>query len=419
MQMLRVRDKSWDFRGETAKIGIHGIHTYPAMMLPQIARRLIEKFGKDKKTILDPFCGSGTVLVEGILNNRNVFGYDINPLAVLISKVKITPLDVDNLLSEAEKLESELTNALFNPKILEDVKTPRFFNIDYWFKPNVIRELAYIKSLIDEIEDENYKNFFLVAFSEAVRKSSNTRDSEYKLFRIPKHKLKSWNPNAIAIFLEILDRNLKLAVEYYSSKPIERLKDGKINADIYLSDVRNRIDVEADMVVTSPPYGDSRTTVAYGQFSRLSLQWLDFDYDTIKSIDKISLGGVRAKRILSDVNSQTLYEILDQIRKKDEKRALDVYSFFKDFQKASEKIVDALTDKSIIALVVGNRTVCKISIPTDIIMSEIFQSLGYRHVETIIREIPSKRLPRKSSPSNVRGDKVETMNKEFIVILGD
>ncbi len=76
-----------------------------------------------------------------------------------------------------------------------------------------------------------------------------------------------------------------------------------------------------------------------------------------------------------------------------------------------------LSDDSIIALVVGNRTVCKVNIPTDVIMSEIFQSFGYVHLETIVREIPSKRLPRKSSPSNVRGDKVETMNKEFIVIL--
>ena len=182
-----------------------------------------------------------------------------------------------------------------------------------------------------------------------------------------------------------------------------------------MDDVRKGIDVYADMVLTSPPYGDSRTTVAYGQFSRLSLQWLGFDYEKIKNIDKISLGGVRARRILSDVESQTLYEILDQIR--DEKRALDVYTFFKDFQTASRNIVEALSDNSIIALVVGNRTVCKVNIPTDLIMSEIFQSLGYRHVETIVREIPSKRLPKKSSPSNVKGDKVETMDKEYIVVL--
>jgi len=157
--------------------------------------------------------------------------------------------------------------------------------------------------------------------------------------------------------------------------------------------------------------------VAYGQFSRLSLQWLGFKDEDVKKIDKVSLGGIRAKRILNDVNSQTLYEILNLIEERDDKRAVDVYTFFKDFQKASEKVVDALADDSVIALVVGNRTVCKVNIPTDTIMSEIFQSLGCEHVKTIVREIPTKRLPKKSSPSNVKGDKVETMNREYIVIL--
>ncbi len=412
--MLRIRDKSWDFRGETAKIGIHGIHTYPAMMLPQIAKKLIEKYGRDKKTILDPFCGSGTVLVEGILSGRNAFGYDINPLAILISKVKITPLNVRTLLLETESIEEKLSIAQFNPRIFESVEVPKFFNIDYWFKPSVIKQLSFIKSVIEEVEDDDIRDFFFVAFSETVRKVSNTRDSEYKLFRIPESKLKSWNPNAIGIFLEILNRNVRLAVEYYPT--ITKLLD-RISVDVFLDDVRNGIDVSADMVLTSPPYGDSRTTVAYGQFSRLSLQWLGFDYEKIRNIDRISLGGIRAKRILSDVKSPTLYEVLDEIKKRDENRALDVYTFFRDFQIASDNIVDALSDDSIIVLVVGNRTVCKVNIPTDIIMSEIFQSLGYRHLETVVREIPSKRLPKKSSPSNVRGDKVETMNREFIVIL--
>ena len=415
--MLRVRDETWDFRGETAKIGIHGIHTYPAMMLPQIAKRIIEEYGSDKSTVFDPFCGSGTVLVEGVLNYMNAYGVDINPLAVLISEVKITPINVDLLLEECEKIEHRLRNVLFGQEKIDAVETPKFFNIEYWFKPSVIKQLAYIKCIIDEIEEESIKKFFLIAFSETVRKSSNTRDSEYKLFRIPEHKLKDWNPNAISIFLQILNRNIELSIDYYRSRQMKMIEEGKIQAEVVLHDVRKGVDFEADMVVTSPPYGDSRTTVAYGQFSRLSLQWLGFDYSTIKNIDSISLGGVRAKRILSDVKSQTLYDVLDLISEKNEKRALDVYSFFKDFQIAFRNITDTLTDNSVIALVVGNRTVCKITIPTDIIMAEIIENLGYKHVKTIVRAIPSKRLPKKSSPSNVKGDVVETMNKEYIVVL--
>ncbi len=206
----RVRDPSWDFIGETSKISIHGIHTYPAMMLPQIARRLIEEYGKESKVNLDPFCGSGTVLVESLLHNISSYGVDINPLAILLSKVKTTPLDPIRLRKAFEQVSEKIWQAKFYPKILREIETPNFFNIEYWFKPKVIRELSYIKRVIEDISDEEIRNFFYIAFSETVRKASNTRSSEYKLFRIPEKKLKTWNPDALAIFLETLERNIRM-----------------------------------------------------------------------------------------------------------------------------------------------------------------------------------------------------------------
>ena len=64
----KFKDTSWDFRNEFTKYSNHGFHTYPAMMIPQIARRLIEMYGKDKKVLLDPFVGSGTALLEAKLH---------------------------------------------------------------------------------------------------------------------------------------------------------------------------------------------------------------------------------------------------------------------------------------------------------------------------------------------------------------
>ena len=141
------------------------------------------------------------------------------------------------------------------------------------------------------------------------------------------------------------------------------------------------------------------------------------DYDLIKKIDKMSLGGIRPRRIRNDVPSSTLYDTLEKISERDEKRALDVYSFFLDFNKTIDEIDRVTKDGAIVCMVVGNRTVKKINIPTDVILSELFGERGFTHIKTIIRQIPSKRLPRKSSPSNVRGDTVSTMNFEYVVIL--
>src|SRR3989344_7506270 len=86
-------DTSWDFRNEFTKFSTHGYHTYPAMMIPQIARRLIRAYGENAKVILDPFMGSGTALLEASLHPQfeKAYGIDINPLALLIAKVKTTP----------------------------------------------------------------------------------------------------------------------------------------------------------------------------------------------------------------------------------------------------------------------------------------------------------------------------------------
>ena len=78
----------------------HGLHPYPAGMIPQIARRLIEKYSNRDDVVLDPFCGSGGVLVEATLLDRKSFGIDINPLACLLARVKTTPIDPKRLIEE-------------------------------------------------------------------------------------------------------------------------------------------------------------------------------------------------------------------------------------------------------------------------------------------------------------------------------
>ena len=94
----------WDFREDDTKEFTHGIHNYPAMMVCPISRNIIKlvKEIQPVKALFDPFAGSGTVLVEGMLSGiEQVAGNDINPLALLLSKVKTTPLDNDRLFSEA------------------------------------------------------------------------------------------------------------------------------------------------------------------------------------------------------------------------------------------------------------------------------------------------------------------------------
>ena len=183
------------------------------------------------------------------------------------------------------------------------------------------------------------------------------------------------------------------------------------------------LNTKMDLMITSPPYGDSRTTVAYGQFSRLSLQWLDLEeYDYVSSkiekerLDKYLLGGMNGVKE-NDLPSDSLRKALEKIARVDEKRALDVLSFYVDLDKCIASITKHMKVNSYQFWVVGNRTVKKVKIPTNAIISELGAKYDLITVATIPRSISSKRMPKKNSPTNIRGKKATTMNTENIVVL--
>ncbi|MFC1512617.1 transcriptional repressor LexA, partial [bacterium] len=85
-------DFSWDYKGEKTKSYTHGLHMYPAMFIPQVAKRLLQTYSKEGDTICDIFCGSGTTLIESLLLGRNSYGIDLNPFAIFLAKAKTTKL---------------------------------------------------------------------------------------------------------------------------------------------------------------------------------------------------------------------------------------------------------------------------------------------------------------------------------------
>src|SRR5438445_2136336 len=97
-------EKDWTFLQYSTQEFTHGFHLYPARMHPEIAKRLIVKYASEpKKVVFDPFMGSGGVLVEALLNGNNSVGIDVNPFAVLLSKVKTTTIIPARLQKTYEK----------------------------------------------------------------------------------------------------------------------------------------------------------------------------------------------------------------------------------------------------------------------------------------------------------------------------
>ena len=421
-RMIKYRDESWDYRYEDTKQLTHCFHKYPAMMIPQVASRLIDEYLKlnpSCRVVLDPFCGTGTALLEAKRRSLESWGIDINPLARLISKTKVTILDSDLLQATHENIERKLIKIFSDPKeFAKRVSIPEFFNISYWFKQNIIECLSVMKSEIIKIKNKDILDFYKVVFSETVRGCSNVRSGEFKLFRIPQEKLTNYNPNVLAIFLQKFNQNLRGYFNYL--KDLNEKGYAGVPVHILDEDTRHKTSIPdkiIDLVVTSPPYGDSKTTVAYGQFSRLSLQWLDFDDYICRCIDKRSLGGNSPKDDSALRLSKTLKETWTKVKKRDSKRASDLLSFYNDMCLCMKELDRTLKEKSRICFVVGNRTIKNVTIPTDEILVEIFERFGFELNEIIVRDIPNKTMPLKNSPTNIPGKAEKTMWNESIVIV--
>ena len=407
-------DTSWDFKNEDTKVYTHCFHVYPAMMIPQVAGRLIDKYGVKSKLLFDPYCGTGTSLVEANLRSIIAVGTDLNPLARLIAKVKTTLLNIKTLDLYLKDFNDFVFAYRFGIKSKLAADVPDFPNIDFWFSSAVQLKLAIIKKYIENLDELSMQNFFKVAFSETVRECSWTRNSEFKLLKMPPKQIARFNPEVLGIMESKLSRNRNGLVSYLQAK-----KDRAAVAKIYSFNTVERIPEKilpkdsVDLVVTSPPYGDSRTTVAYGQFSRLANQW--FNFENASNVDKELMGGKSAQHghhFAVDI----LDETIERIGNKDEKRSKDVIAFFNDYERSIKNISKIIRRQGHVCYVVGNRRVKDVTIPTDEITKKLFEKYGFRHRETIVRNIPNKRMPLENSPSNIIGEKSPTMKNEYIVI---
>ncbi len=407
----RIYDEKWNFKDGSMKALVHGLHPYPAMMMPLICREMLNTYGKGSDTVfLDPYVGSGTTLVEAqYYNAKKAYGIDLNPLAILIAKTKTEEINLNTV-----KKYSNLFDEFLSKLDEKDIIAPEFSIRDSWFNKNTINDLAKITAFVNSIAEENVNDFFKLALSEVIRSSSETRNGEFKLYRMSKKSLEKFNPEPIKLYKEIILRNLNIleSINYSRNTKIKLFNESVINLADH-KELKNTIDI----VVTSPPYGDSHTTVAYGQFSRLANEWLK--YDSPGSLDKRLLGGKKV-----DIRAFGIPELDEAIQKISEadknfnrSRCWEVVSFYNDYEESIKAVDSAVKSGGYVIYVVGNRRVRNVELPLDVITYKMFEKLGYEHIVTHVRDILNKRMPSKASPLNESGEQIPTMTNEYVVVM--
>lgn len=255
--------ETWTALGTNQQLAYatHGIFRYFGKFPPPIATYMISQYTKEKDLVIDPMCGSGTTALEAGILKRRCAVNDVNPLSVLISKVKTTKIDKSLL---EEKL--EYLKANYRPMSLEEytfvpvaLKDP-----DHWFLKETSDSLRGIKYLIEQETNTNLKNFLKVIFAATIRRVSRATTQQGRLFLDVATALE----DAFSTFEKRYEIGMKGLAELPEISDIEYY-----NVD--LKDL-SAIDYEgkAKLVILHPPYFNS---YKYSSVNSLEMGWLGYD----------------------------------------------------------------------------------------------------------------------------------------------
>src|ERR687886_2238653 len=323
----------WESKDASTRYLTHSYHPYSAKYIPQIPRYLISNLTNRNDLILDNFVGSGTTLVESKILGRHAIGVDINPLACLVAKVKITNIqkpDLKKISSICMSIKEDIlklrasreyannndnnnntsTFNLQDPEsinnndddnyLLANIPNP---NVLKWFNKNVIYELLTIKLKIDSLEENRIRDFLLVAFSSILRSASNANSGFGNLM------INKKPPNKGNIFEKFNHAANKMAIKMEEFNQVTK-NDSDIR--IFNHDTRNLKFLEDDtisFICSHPPY---MASVPFAEYQKLSLWWLGFSQ---QELENKLIGGRRARSDTAERFFQDIFMTLIEMKR--------------------------------------------------------------------------------------------------------
>ena len=381
----------------------HSIHKYPGKLILQIPRFFLNNdiFSSPNNLVVDPFCGTGTVLLESIMHERNSLGIEINPVSALISKVKTTPLDILELKFSSNQLFSEISKKTLCP-------TPEFHNIDYWFSKKNKQTLAIIYSAIKNVKfNQDIEDFFLVCFSSIIRKSSKADPHISQPVISKKMRSIKNSINVKKLFENEVYNNMKKMSNFIS------LKSDNVSAQIIQGDSKViKMKKKIELIITSPPYINAQE---YLRSTKLEYYWLGFGKSSdLCNLKKHTLGlegFVGSYLDIPDIGILEIDRCINKISKLSKNKAYLIAKYYTDFRKILKQLNPQMITQGFMILIIGNNTISGKKIMSNKFLSKIAQDEGYVLRTTLVDEI------KKYNENPLRNSSSNTIKEEYVLIL--
>lgn len=301
-----IRNTDWEFSKADTQYLTHNIHRYSGKFIPQIAGTAIQLMTGPGETVFDPYLGSGTTALEAMLSGRRCIGVDLNPLAILISNVKTTIIDIQTLQIFQQDLLASIDFVLDSQVPL---LTPRYqgtfqsfeqdarYNNPWnrkWYQDHVLRQLIRIYDIVDSIGNQQLRQVAQVSFSDILRRSSNANSRYPNVMYDKNMKVK---PLPLRAFRESFNENIARLISLanvFHGRPCPVCKiSQENNTSLSLKPC------SVDAIVTHPPY---IAAIPYAEYGCLSLEWLGY---SSKQLDAELTGGKRQRK---DVVNRFLHD---------------------------------------------------------------------------------------------------------------
>ena len=388
------------------------IHCYAASFGNDLAKDLIIKYGIPGGTVLDPFVGSGTTLVEALSAGHSAIGIDVDPIACLISRTQVRIYTLDwlvrfekSVLDHLQELEHTLCESPINQDTIVSgasftinglvTRIPERSEIDFWFSPIQRLVLASLIAYMKTLENEYELDIFAISISSSiVRKWPNTisqaMDIDHSRPHRSKHEYTTISQYFI-LFRRVFHTTIKI------------LMDSVHNAENWISEgtvIEGNCDEEmmsiepksVDLILTSPPYVNA---IDYPRSHKFSEWWLSPETSLCNSSRYIGLRGIDQDSGLINNAYKLAPNCMKDMAWLKEKRlnpkSGKVYRYITDMDKVINGCEYVLKANGRLIFVLADNRINGNVVPVVRIVMEMLGTHGFREVISEQRKIQQSR----------------------------
>ena len=371
----------------------HSMYPYPGRLLRQIPRFFLrcDQLVDPGAVVLDPFCGSGTVLVEAHAAGLNSCGIDANPFARLLSRVKTTPLVADDALDAA-------MNIVQRGKAYRAGAIPDVVNIDLWYSPPIKRALGRLRrAILDAKHPQELHRFMLVCLAYVADRCS-LRDPRIPVpvrHRAWKQLRSRQRPTGVWTSFEAIARRAATQTAALGSPGSATAVISGTNACSAAAIYRRLKDSlpRPSLVLTSPPYGAAQK---YIRSTSLALGWTGLaTANDLRELEQASIGREHIRRKDRDdleSDDPTIRKTLHSIATRNPIRASIYAHYFREMDVALAEIASVLAPHGTVILIGGSNTVAGDVVPTHRLLRSLASQHGLQVTLTLQDKIKGRVL---------------------------